>query len=519
MRRVLGSLREVPGRVPLRVRLVAALVLLGALALAATGVAASTALRSSLVARVDSQLGSFADRSLRDGVDPHANRGDPQLPSAFFVAVVYPDGRVAGTVFQPLRRNEARPDLPRLRASDVAERANRPFTVGADLRGGHEWRVLARPLPDGSGTVVVALSLDDVDNTVGQLLLITAVVSSAVLLLLAVGGYLVVRSSLRPLVEVEHTAEAIAAGDLSRRVPDRDPRTEVGRLGRSLNAMLGQIESAFHAREQSEAGARRSEERMRQFVADASHELRTPLASIRGFAELYRQGAVPQRSDVDRVMRRIEDQAVRMGMLVEDLLLLARVDQQRPLEYAPVDLLAVATDAVHDARAVAPDRSIELELLASDRPPVVLGDDARIRQVTANLVSNALTHTPADAAVRVRIGTLPGPEPRAVFEVADEGPGLTPEEAGRVFERFYRADPSRTRASGGSGLGLSIVAALVSAHGGTVDVQTAPGQGAVFRVLLPLPADEPPADDPDDPGDAAGDRTAGDASVAGGRRP
>ena len=520
MSRVLGTLRSVSGRVPLRVRLVAALVALGALALTATGVAAATALRTSLVARVDSQLGSFADRALRDGIDPRERRGDPQLPSAFFVAIVYPDGQLAGTVFQPLHRDQARPALPRLGAADVARRADRPFTVDAAGPGGHRWQVLARPLPDGSGAVVVALSLDDVDSTVGQLLLITLVVSSAVLLLLAVGGYLVVRSSLRPLEEVEHTAEAIAAGDLSRRVPDRDPRTEVGRLGRSLNAMLGQIEAAFHAREQSEAGARRSEERMRQFVADASHELRTPLASIRGFAELYRQGAVPQQSDVERVMRRIEDEAVRMGLLVEDLLLLARVDQQRPLEFAPVDLLAVAADAVHDARAVAPDRNVEAELLPSDRPPVVLGDDARLRQVAANLVSNALTHTPPDAAVRVRIGTLAGPQPQAVFEVADEGPGLAPEEAARVFERFYRADPSRTRSSGGSGLGLSIVAALVAAHGGTVDVRTAPGRGAVFRVLLPLPAEDPGPGDPGDPGDPGGPAgPAGDVSVAAARRP
>jgi two-component system OmpR family sensor kinase len=404
----------------------------------------------------------------------------------------------------------------------VTRRAGQPFTVDAAGHGGHQWRVLARPLPDGSGTVVVALSLDDVDDTVGQLLLITAVVSTAVLLLLAVGGYLVVRSSLRPLVEVEHTAEAIAAGDLARRVPDRDPRTEVGRLGRSLNAMLGQIEAAFHARAQSESAARRSEERMRQFVADASHELRTPLASIRGFAELYRQGAVPRQSDVDRVMGRIEDEAVRMGLLVEDLLLLARVDAQRPLEYAPVDLLAVAADAVHDARAVAPERRIDLDLLPSDHPPVVLGDDARLRQVAANLVSNALTHTPADAAVRVRVGTVGG---SAVLEVADEGPGLAPEEAARVFERFYRADPSRTRSSGGSGLGLSIVAALVAAHGGTADVETAPGRGAVFRVLLPLRADDlPPGDLPPGeptpgeptPGDPApGDSATGDTTTTG----
>jgi two-component system OmpR family sensor kinase len=183
-------------------------------------------------------------------------------------------------------------------------------------------------------------------------------------------------------------------------------------------------------------------------------------------------------------MRRIEDEAVRMGVLVEDLLLLARVDQQRPLDHAPVDLLAVATDAVHDARAVAPDREIDLDLLDSDVPPVVLGDDARLRQVLTNLVGNALTHTPATASIRVRVGVR-GDE--AVLEVADDGPGLAPEDAARAFERFYRADPSRTRSSGGTGLGLSIVAALVAAHGGTVEVDTAPGAGAVFRVRLPAP--------------------------------
>jgi two-component system OmpR family sensor kinase len=380
------------------------------------------------------------------------------------------------------------PALPRLDLGDVVRREGAPFTVRTLRHGDSRWRVLAVPLPGGTTSVVVALSLDDVDNTVTQLTLVNAVVGLAVLGLLAVGGYLVVRSSLRPLVEVEHIAGAIAAGDLSRRVPERDPRTEVGRLGRALNGMLGQIESAFRAREASEQNARRSEERMRQFVADASHELRTPLASIRGFAELYRQGAVPDEADVQRVMRRIEDEALRMGVLVEDLLLLARVDEQRPLEYAPVDLLQIAGDAVHDARAVAPDRRIELELLPSDTPPIVPGDEARLRQVAANLVSNALTHTPASATVRVRVGTDGA---TAVLEVADDGPGLTPEDAARVFERFYRADPSRTRSSGGTGLGLSIVAALVAAHGGTVEVDTNPGRGATFRVRLPVSAAGP----------------------------
>jgi two-component system OmpR family sensor kinase len=233
---------------------------------------------------------------------------------------------------------------------------------------------------------------------------------------------------------------------------------------------------------------------MRRFVADASHELRTPLTTIRGFAELYRQGAARDPAELDRLMRRIEDQAARMGLLVEDLLLLARLDTQRPLDRQPVDLLALAADAVNDARAVAPDRRIELVLGGDDgdpsTPPVVLGDDRRLRQVLANLVNNALTHTPAGRPIEVRVGasTLDG-RPGAAVEVVDHGPGLAPEQAERVFERFYRADPARSPADGGSGLGLSIVAALVAVHGGTVQVDSVPGRGARFRVVLPLAPD------------------------------
>jgi two-component system OmpR family sensor kinase len=285
-------------------------------------------------------------------------------------------------------------------------------------------------------------------------------------------------------------------------VPDRDPRTEVGRLGQALNTMLVQIELAFGARAASEASARRSEDRMRRFVADASHELRTPLTTLRGFAELYRQGASRDPEELDRLMRRIEGQAARMGLLVEDLLLLARLDQQRPLDQTPVDLLALAGEAVNDAHAVAPDRQIELVLGTSDGDGgqggalVVLGDDQRLRQVLANLVNNALTHTPAGSPVEVRVGAaqLDG-RPGAAVEVVDHGPGLTPEQAERVFERFYRADPARSSAGGGTGLGLSIVAALVAVHGGTVQVDSVPGRGARFRVVLPL-APDPPGDHP-----------------------
>ncbi len=359
---------------------------------------------------------------------------------------------------------------------------------------------------------------------------------------LAVLGVAIVRASLRPLTDIEKTAQAIAAGDLSRRVPDQDPRTEVGRLGRSLNRMLAQIESSFQARTRSEAAARRSEERMRQFVADASHELRTPLTAMRGYAEYYRQrggvrddteavaeassGTAPAEltagdpaaamvphngtgqlsgPDLDRIMQRVEQESARMGVLVEDMLLLARLDQQRPLERHPVDLLTLAADAVQDARIIAPDRSIELSV-GSATAFLVLGDEVRLRQVIGNLMSNALTHTPDGTPVTVRILAGPRePVPSIVLEVTDQGPGLPPDQAERVFERFYRADQARTRKAGGTGLGLAIVAALVVAHGGTVALRTAPGEGATFRVTLPL-APEAQRDEPVDAADDDADR-------------
>ena len=280
------------------------------------------------------------------------------------------------------------------------------------------------------------------------------------------------------MAEVEQTAAAIAAGQLDRRVPQRDPRTEVGRLSLALNGMLAQIQRAFASSESSADQARTSEERMRRFITDASHELRTPLTTIRGFAELYRQGAA---RDVEMLMSRIESESRRMGLLVEDLLLLARLDAQRPLEQHRVDLLALATDAVHDAQSIAPKRRIAVEVFDGPGTPEVLGDEARLRQVLSNLVSNALQHTPETAGITVRVGT---DGDNAVLEVIDEGPGMTQDDAHRIFERFYRADSSRARASGGTGLGLSIVDSLVYAHGGTVTVTTAPGQGCRFRVSL-----------------------------------
>jgi two-component system OmpR family sensor kinase len=300
-----------------------------------------------------------------------------------------------------------------------------------------------------------------------------------------------VRRELRPLERIGETAGAIAAGELSRRVDTADPRTEVGRLGLSLNAMLQQIEQAFAER-------KASEERLRRFLADASHELRTPLTSILGYSELFRRGASGRPEDLATSMRRIEEEAARMGVLVDELLLLARLDEGRPLDHAPVDLVRIAEDAVADARAVDPTRAITLE---SPETETLTGDEARLREVSANLLANALAHTAPGTPVEVRVGDE---GPNAVLQVSDSGPGLSGEERAHVFEPFYRSDPSRGRGSGGAGLGLSIVAAIVEAHGGTVEVLESPGGGASFRVVIPRgPAEE---ESPSPIGSSFGDR-------------
>jgi len=499
--RPLAAGRRLAARTPLQVKLIVATLALVTVALALIGFFSVAALDGYLVGRLDAQLALVADRYTHedDGFGPGGGGRRPGPPSPYLVQKRDANGGITGNLpNDSLDSKESPPRLP----SDAAwfsEHAGKAATVPA-ASGDGRWRVVVQPTGDGDN-VVVAASLDGIDATTRQLRLIDLVVSAVVLLAVAVLGAAIVRASLRPLVDIEQTARAIAAGDLTRRVPDRDPRTEVGRLGRALNTMLAQIESAFGARAASEASARRSEEaarhsedRMRRFVADASHELRTPLTTIRGFAELYRQGAARDPAELDRLMRRIEDQAARMGLLVEDLLLLARLDQQRPLDRDPVDLLALAAEAVNDAHAVAPDRQIELVLGTGDGDVgtalVVLGDDQRLRQVLANLVNNALTHTPAGSPVEVRVGTAPlDGRPGAAVEVVDHGPGLTPEQTERVFERFFRADPARSSAAGGTGLGLSIVAALVAVHGGTVQVDSIPGRGARFRVVLPLAPD------------------------------
>ncbi|WBB54672.1 HAMP domain-containing sensor histidine kinase [Verrucosispora sp. WMMD573] len=488
------------GRWTLRSRLVVVVAALTALALVVANAAGLVLLRRTLTDRIDDQLTTVSrpfTRATAPSYDPpERNRVLPRarLAPEQVVLLYGPDGNL-----EDVRRSDESTRVPVVDSYDrLVARATdtHPYTVEA-TDGTPAWRVLVVERGDDRGVAVLAVSLREVEETTELLLLIDAVVIVVVLMLLASLAAVVVRLGLRPLTRMEQTTAQITGGNLSRRVPDADPHTEPGRLGGALNLMLDRISTEVAAR-------RESERRLRQFIADASHELRTPLTSIRGFAELYRRGGTPPGPELDGTMARIEAEAARMGLLVEDLLLLAQLDHERPLRDQPVDLLAVAADSVRDAHARAPRRRIRLAALDDNgfEAVMVAGDEHRLRQVVANLLNNALQHTPPQARVTVRTGLLrrapagpppvtavgdplPAATPTAVLEVIDAGPGLAADQAVRVFERLYRADPSRSRGSGGSGLGLSIVAALVRGHGGRVELLTAPGRGATFRVLLP----------------------------------
>ena len=452
--------------------LVAATLVLVACGLAASGIMVTSILRHSLVSRIDQTLTeasrSWAQAPRRQSAPPYEGPDPGRPPSKFYVRGIGTDG----TPFTAINDRNAEPALP----PDNNVGPN-PTTLASVNGSDIQWRAVSVRGPHG--LITVAIDLSDVQHTVRSLVWLQFGIGVAVLIVVGIAGFAVVHRSLRPLTEVEQTAAAIAAGQLDRRVPERDPRTEVGRLSLALNGMLTQIQQAVASSESSAEKARGSEDRMRRFITDASHELRTPLTTIRGFAELYRQGAA---RDVAMLLSRIESEASRMGLLVDDLLLLARLDVQRPLEYLRVDLLALVSDAVHDAQAIDPKRTITMEVLDGPGTPEVLGDEPRLRQVLSNLAVNALQHTPSSADVVIRVGT-DGDD--AVLEVADWGPGMSQEDASRVFERFYRTDSSRARASGGTGLGLSIVSSLVHAHGGVVTVTTALGEGCCFRVTLP----------------------------------
>jgi len=535
-------LKQLSGRTPLRTKLITAMLALVIMALAAISITSVVVLQY-LYTQRDDQLQRVFGHAIAPGTPVRLDFPYP-VESGLILAFQQPGTQLVpnnpGTPPPGMGSSRPAQSLPELPAGNWASSGNPVLTTMPAQSGTDTWRVIAQAVPvinsatNAQQTVfmVLAVDLGPVRTEIQRLITFELIAGSAIVIVLAVVGIAVVRANLRPLDDIEMTAGEIAKGHLDHRIPERDPRTEIGRLGRSLNTMLSQIEAAFRAQHESEQDAHRSEERMRRFIADASHELRTPLTTIRGFAEYYRQrggmiedhdplsrtnaaasapanghslgGLSPQ--DLDRIMHRLESEASRMGLLVEDLLQLARIDQQRPLDMSPVDMLTLAADAVQDARIVAPGRPVDLEV-APGAAFLVEGDEPRLRQVIGNLVNNALTHTPPDTPVRVKIasGTLIPPHgfvtgqegsasaevpvPAVVLDVEDDGPGMTTEQAQRVFERFYRADQARNRASGGSGLGLAIVHGLVTAHGGTVTVRTAPGRGADFQVKLPLSPD------------------------------
>jgi two-component system OmpR family sensor kinase len=451
-------------RLSLRTRLLVGVIALAGIGLVAADVATYSELRSYLLGQVDSTLN-------RVSLGIQVNGAEAQVPGDCVQVLRLAGGGGKLVCFRafPGEQQSPGPKLP-TRVS-LPARPNTPdgdrvrfFTVTA-VSGPGRYRVRASEEAQAPGYVLlVAQPLRTEDSTLHRLLLVEILVTAIVLSALAASALWIIRISLRPLRRIEETAEAITAGDLSRRVEQADRQTEVGRVGAALNTMLDRIEA--------------SDRRLRRFVA-ASHELRTPLAAVRAYAELFERGAASRPDDLERSMSGITRESERMSLLVDDLLLLARLDEGRPLERKPVDLSALVGEAVDAARVVEPARPIELGV----EPATVTGDETRLRQVLDNLLANARAHTPAGTPVSVELRRLDG---WAELTVADHGPGLTEEQAERVFERFYRADTSRARASGGAGLGLSIVAAVTDAHGGTAAARPTPGGGATFVVTLPL---------------------------------
>jgi two-component system, OmpR family, sensor kinase len=473
--------------VSLRARLIATLLALCAAALLVLGGITYASQRSFEEDRIDEQTRAAApavDRALAEegvgvpgppsseppggGPPPGGPGPEASLPPGTYGQLRSADGAVLGSVVLTYGQDELpAPDLPTQIAPDQL------LTVDAKGDGSLQYRVRANPRRDHAGLTIVAIPLNGLEERLDQLLLVEGLVIAGVLLLLAALSWVLVRVGLRPLERIGRTADAIAAGDLSRRVEVATPKTEVGRVGLALNAMLERLEEAFRQREASEG-------RLRRFLADVSHELRTPLASIRGYSELFRIGAARKPEDADRAMTRIEEEAARMGVLVEDLLTLARLDEVRDRAAEAVDIGQLAEDAVADARAVDPARVITLH---SDSDAIVVGDAHQLQQVLANLLRNALVHTPPGTGIEVATRRA---DSEVEVEVRDHGPGLPSDRPEELFERFWHTEPGRGHGRAGAGLGLAIVAGIVAAHHGSVRAADAPGGGASFVVRLPL---------------------------------
>lgn len=468
----------------LKNRLVLGISLLTALGFIVSGILAQSAYRTFLMQEVDSQLNTIVESSIlrldRAGIEAEENADSAPpfrpleplrgVPTAAVLTLVDFQGKILGSVGGDLSASKIEIALDRVLERDSY---GSPFTFESN---DSHYRVLALELPSRIGIVIASISLDDVDSNIARLQYLMILIGVATLILIIALSRRAITISLKPLAAVQSTAEAIAGGDLSARLPVAKPDTEVGRLVGSLNQMLTRIEESFAVRI-------KSEERLRRFVADASHELRTPLTAIRGFAELHRQGAISGEEKTREVIARIEDESIRMGTLVEDLLLLARLDQSPEIERAPVNLNEVAAAAVESARASSPHHSITLN--TPEEELFLLGDRNRIFQVVANLLENARNHTPEGSSIQLSLEESPD---EITIDVADNGPGIDSSDLDRIFERFYRADSSRTRIrkTEGSGLGLSIVKAVMKAHGGDVTVKSTLGVGSTFTLHFPI---------------------------------
>jgi two-component system OmpR family sensor kinase len=473
----------------LRNRLILATLGLAAIAIAASDFAASNSLRTFLINQADNQLNEVVQTSMlrldRAGIES-ANQDDVgdengfrplrplgAVPTTTAVTLLDVSGNVIGQIGGEFANSIDLIEFQKLTPEEVDSLKGLPFTISGD-DGETDIRAIARSLPSGEGTVVISVALDSVDKTVAGLRGIFILISFIVLISIAIVARSLIKLTLKPLNQIEKTAAAIAEGDLSARLPEVNSRTEVGRLTGSLNTMLSRIEESFTIRTESE-------NKLRRFVADASHELRTPLTAIRGFAELHRQGAVVGEDKTKELISRIEKESIRMSSLVEDLLLLARLDQSRELTFDPVDINHLVKEAVASAQAAGP--GYEITVSSVNDEVFVLGDSMRIHQAIANLLANARTHTPVGTKIAVNISQN---DLETRISVSDNGPGLSEENQKRVFERFFRADPSRVRVSGeGSGLGLAIVDAVMKAHNGSVEVNSKIGDGANFTIIFP----------------------------------
>jgi two-component system, OmpR family, sensor kinase len=505
--------------VSLRARLLLALAAVAIVALAAADVAIYSALRDSLFNQVDQSLqqasasggsqypfacfqprnpGSVGSADADSGSPGGGTSGlPPQFVSSLFVAFPTVGSSVSAANECPayIDGKAYKPALPAT-FTGLSKSANGVqvayLTLPAAEKGGPDFQVRVATLPNGR-ELIVGTAINGTETTLHRLLLIELGVSAIAVVLALLAGWWLVRLGLRPLTEVERTAQNVAAGDLGHRMPDENDRTEVGRLAKTLNLMLGRIESAFAARVASEERLKASDRRLRQFVGDASHELRTPISAVSAYAELFERGAAEHKEDLTRVMRGIRAETARMERLVSDLLTLARLDEGQPIEHFAVELVTISAEAVQTARTVGPEWPLTL---SAARPVEVMGDPHRLRQVVDNLLANVRSHTPAGTSSEVWVDSVGD---QAVIVVADHGPGLPADQAPRVFERFFRSDPSRSRSHGGAGLGLSIVAAIVEAHGGTVEAQGAPGEGMTITVRLPvaMPIDPEPDEGPD----------------------